>query len=655
MQSPKTISALALQLATAHRASRDGRQRRRLADAFLLLEDYLYDQGMQAGTGSHWKWWYGGQWADAVYLMRDVLAEAGRLPRQCDYFLWNWGGAEIFAETDPPSYMDFYTLDVPRLMRACLMQPEVAEQVRWLRAFKRMLERSILQPTSALKIDGCAYHHGGHYFHYAFAAVPALAATLHELSGTPWRLDADAHERVRRALLAQRLFCNQRDMPLSLSGRMPFVEYSLKILPQGLDCLARSGTPDAVRDIDPLAAAAYLRLAPEAAKREPYRSRDIGPEPEPNGCFVMPYAALVSHRRDNWLASVHGQSKYVWGTERQSKVNCFGLFQGLGHLEILAGGNPVNVKDSGEQRSGWDWRRFEGTTVPQFPLELIDKKWTTAYSPETFAGGLAHRGQGIFAMIVNQPRAGREDSQGAKELVLQRRSDPLPGLRHRLRRGHISNPDDALPEMPLQGQERGIRSHAPRRLPPHRLPRGASAGRRAAPLVPRRSAGRAIACLPGQKVTLARRHQTSREYQGPGRHRRRLPHRVDRPRQGSRRGRLRIPAGSPGKSRGDARACRTVALPGRPARSRRAPRVASGKPAMELRVLRSPTGPAARPGLAVAPGPRGRSALPGDGRPGARRRPRHHRGRPGPEPGKEGGRFRRQRRLVPPALSGRCA
>ncbi|MBM4083734.1 MAG: hypothetical protein FJ272_03005, partial [Planctomycetes bacterium] len=306
VQEPTEISSLALRVATAYRASRDADQRRRLADAFLLIEDHLYDQGMQAAAGFHWNWWYGGSWADAVFLMRDVLAAAGRLPRQCDYFLWNWGGGAIFADANPPSHMDFYTLDVPRLLRACLMRVDAAEQVRWLRAFKVMLERSILQPASALKIDGCAYHHGNHYFHYAYAAVPQLAETLQKLSATPWRLNAEAHERVRRALLAQRIFCNQRDEPLSSRGRMPFTEYSLKIRPQGLDCLARSGTPNGGQAVDPEVAAAYLRLVPEAAQKEPYRSAGIKPEPEPNGCFVMPYGALLSHRRDHWLASVHG-------------------------------------------------------------------------------------------------------------------------------------------------------------------------------------------------------------------------------------------------------------------------------------------------------------------------------------------------------------
>jgi len=270
-----------------------------------------------------------------------------------------------------------------------------------------------------MKIDGCTYHHGGHYFQYAFAAIPGLASTIQQLSDTPWRLSAQTHERVRRAMLAQRIYCNQLDVPLSLSGRKPFVEYCMRILPRGLDALARSGTPDGKQEIDAEVAAAYLRLAPGAVNEQPYARLGIKPEPEPNGAFVMPYGALLSHRRGNWLASVHGQSKYVWGTERQGKVNCFGLFQGLGHLEILAGGNPVSAKGSGREESGWDWRRFEGTTVPQLPLVKMDKGWTSKYSPEAFVGGLSHQGRhGIFAMTLNQPMPDSKTLKGRKSWFL---------------------------------------------------------------------------------------------------------------------------------------------------------------------------------------------------------------------------------------------
>jgi len=408
LRSPASMSALAYQVARAYRDSNDAQQRGRLAEAFLLIADYLHDQGFQAGSGFRGT----GLGVDAVILMRDVLAQAGRLQPHLDFLLYSSGAGAFFVEGDAyvRSNMDFYAYTVPHLLRQCFIQVEVTEQVRWLNAFKAMLERSMLQPASALKVDGSAYHHGGHYHSYAQNAFGALPRLFQELSDTPWRLSAEAHERLRRAMLAQRIYANQLDLPLSLKGRSPFAPRYGVILPgglQGLDALARLGTPDGTQEIDPEVAAAYLRLVPEAVNEEPYRSLGIAPEPEPNGTFVMPYAGLLCHRRDNWLASVKGQSKYVWGSERQAQRNCYGLFQGLGHLEILAGGTPVTAEASGREALGWDWRRFEGTTVPQLPLETIDKGWTststTVRSPETFVGGLSHQGrQGIFAMILNQ-------------------------------------------------------------------------------------------------------------------------------------------------------------------------------------------------------------------------------------------------------------
>ncbi len=418
MQTPGMMTSLASQVASAYRASRDAEQQRRLAEAFLLLADHLHDQALQAGSGFVWNWWVGGAWADAVFRMRDVLARAGRLQPHTDFLLYTYGSSDLFAEGEAPSHMDFYNLTVPALFRQCLLQVEPEEQVRWLRAFKAMLERSILQPTSALKIDGSAYHHAGHYHSYAQGAFANLPPLLRDLSGTPWRLSPEAHERLRRAMLAQRLYANLLDLPLSLTGRSPFAPGYGVIRPEGLrglDVLARCGTPDGKQAVDPEVAAAYLRLAPQAAKEEPYRALGIQPEPDPQGTFAMPYAGLLCHRRDHWLACVKGQSKYVWGTERQAQRNCYGLFQGLGNLEILAGGTPVSAKESGREAAGWDWRRFEGTTAPQLPLERISTGWTTPYSPEVFAGGLSHQGrQGVFAMVVNQPMPGKRTLKGRK-------------------------------------------------------------------------------------------------------------------------------------------------------------------------------------------------------------------------------------------------
>ncbi len=426
MQSHAAMSQLAYSLAVAYRASDEARQRERLAEAFLLLADHLHEQAFQAGSGFRSP---GPRWLETIVLMRNVLADKGRLEPHRDFVLYTSNADMLFAEDDADirSDMDFYGYYAPSLLlRLCFIQVDPAEQVRWLNAFKSMIERSILKPAGALKIDGSAWHHGGHYPSYtrgAFSRFPPLV--LKAFNDTPWRLSAEAHERFRRAMLAKRIYCNKLYWPLSTAGRSPFVGRYVAFSPGVMETMARLGSPDGEQEIDAKMASAYLRLAPEAVDEEPWRSLGIEPEPHPTGAYVMPYAGLLLHRRDNWLAAVKGQSRYVWGSERQARRNCYGLFQGLGSLEILAGGTPVTAGESGRppRGDGWDWRRFEGTTVPQLPLEDIEISWRYpphehTYSPEKFMGGLSHQGrQGVFAMIVNEDLLLRT---GARDAVAER-------------------------------------------------------------------------------------------------------------------------------------------------------------------------------------------------------------------------------------------
>ena len=203
------------------------------------------------------------------------------------------GGDSFYVIGDAPlrSNMDFYSHYARNLLDLCFIPPETTDQVRWMNAWKALLEQSLRQPSGAFKVDGAAYHHGGHYHSYAQGTFANFAKFQKNLQDTPWRMSPQAHEQLRRAMLAQRLYANRFELPLSLTGRSPFWPGYGLILPYGvkaLDALARLGSPDGKEPIDREVAAAYLRLAPEAAGKEPYLSQGIKPEPEPNGTFVMP-------------------------------------------------------------------------------------------------------------------------------------------------------------------------------------------------------------------------------------------------------------------------------------------------------------------------------------------------------------------------------
>ncbi len=399
MANAKPFAALAAQIAQAYHASNDEKQRGQLAEAFLLMADYFQDQGEALD-------------AAALTSMREVLHQAKRFDYHFEALVRSRGGDTHYVLGDAPlrSNMDFYSHYARNLMDLNFIPPAATDQVRWMNAWTAMMERSLSQPSGAFKIDGSAYHHGGHYHSYAQGAFANFAKFQKDLQDTPWRLSAAAHEQLRRAMLAQRLYANRFDLPLSLKGRSPFWPGYGLILPYGvkaLDTLGRLGSPDGKEPIDREVAAVYLRFAPEAAAKEPYLSLGVKAEPEPNGAFVMPYAALLAHRRDDWLVCVRGQSRYCWGSERQARRNCFAPFMSFGALEILAGGSPVTAKASGNDGPGWNWARFEGTTVPQLPLVDLEKAWPqgseVTRSPESFVGGLSHRGrQGVFTMVMNQ-------------------------------------------------------------------------------------------------------------------------------------------------------------------------------------------------------------------------------------------------------------
>lgn len=143
-------------------------------------------------------------------------------------------------------------------------------------------------------------------------------------------------------------------------------------------------------------------------------ARKVGAEPDPQGHWSLNYAPLAVHRRDNWMASMKGYSRYWWAFERSivdarkddRKENVFGFHDGSGSLMIFGQGKPwVNAKDSGFAHDGWDWCRIPGTTVRYFtaPQYLeIDKKgaaYNRPYSDSSFVGGVTLEDrQGMFVI-----------------------------------------------------------------------------------------------------------------------------------------------------------------------------------------------------------------------------------------------------------------
>lgn len=390
------IVSVMTRLSKAYGASTNEALRQKVGGLYALLCEQIRDQGMNAASGFTWNWYPGVPLSDANFFMREPLKAYGLLPWAAQYLEYNYGTDLVYDDNSFSPNMDYFHNDLRPKLFAALLQTNEGEKARYLRALKRRLDMDLVdQSANGFKPDGSAFHHGFHYFAYASYSVNSLVNQLDALAGGPWQVGPEALARVKKVLLNMRFYCNERDLPLSLSGRHPF---SLSLNPAALETLSRvmaqNGKPD--RDL----AMAYLRLNPVATNENLYRTQGLKPEGHPQGNLVMNYAGLLAQRRGDWLATVKGYSKYALFGEIYAKNNRFGRYLSMGYLDILSGGKPVGREGSGCAQPGWDWNRLDGTTTVHLPLEKLAAVSTgTEVIPteESFVGGLSFRGrQGLF-------------------------------------------------------------------------------------------------------------------------------------------------------------------------------------------------------------------------------------------------------------------
>ena len=101
--------------------------------------------------------------------------------------------------------MDHFHINTRYQLMGALMQEDLAEQVRCLRAYSRRLSAEILhEGANGFQPDGSTFHHNMHYFAYASYALGSLSTVIEGLSHTPFRVTPEAFARVKQAILAMR-------------------------------------------------------------------------------------------------------------------------------------------------------------------------------------------------------------------------------------------------------------------------------------------------------------------------------------------------------------------------------------------------------------------------------------------------------------------
>ncbi|MBP1963410.1 chondroitinase family polysaccharide lyase [Paenibacillus aceris] len=410
-----------LEIAVNYRSTGISSWKQDLQVMFIDLLDHMDDQGWTYGSsqgtvhhfGYNFRHYY-----PAVFLMRDELEQAGRLQRTQKTMYWFSGAGRIhtpFHEIE--GNIDIFNTTLHGILASLLILHDTPKKVRELSSFREWLSHSLLPAPglrSAYKSDGSAYHHVNHYPAYAVGGFLGVTPVIYLISGTVYRIDERAHESVRKALLALRLYSNKYEWLLSLSARHPTGKGALEVEPYKY--MALSGTPDGSKPVDEEVAATYLRLLPHGEKSEAaerFLAMRIAPEADPNGHWTMNFAALAIHRRDSWLAGARGHNRYLWANETYVSANLYGRYISHGHLQIMSQGEPINNAASGYHHDGWDWNRWPGTTTVHKPIADLRSNVRNVdtfsgfeemlLSDETYAGGLNLEGRnGMFAMKLHE-------------------------------------------------------------------------------------------------------------------------------------------------------------------------------------------------------------------------------------------------------------
>jgi len=128
------------------------------------------------------------------------------------------------------------------------------------------------------------------------------------------------------------------------------------------------------------------------------------PEPHPQGHHAYPFAAMNFHRRNQWVASVRGWSRYVWNYETLDSENRYGRYSSYGMIQIFSKGEPVTPEASGYREEGWDWTRPPGATVIRLASDDLPSPKYRIYTADPFVGGVAlEHSQGLWAMRFTDP------------------------------------------------------------------------------------------------------------------------------------------------------------------------------------------------------------------------------------------------------------
>ena len=401
-----------------------------------------------------------GGFLQSIFLMREPLAELGLLDRYrrvARNLVVNNGtlhGA-FFAvareeagigHPDPlPRERHFYLnadgmrLFVDYFIPYFLLIEDPAERRSMEAILREVISVNVaLRPgiQDTIKPDGTGFHHGGAYVGaYSPFTFESFARLLYLLHGTDFHTPRNV-EAVKLALESFRIMVHKYTVSSALRGRLieGDGDAAATAVTRAMALLAH---PDGGGDremharfnefFDPGYFFSRKRLEAYHAGRRGVPIRGLGiyrlvdevldsraAAEVPWGVEIQPYAAAAFFRRDGWLVTAKGFSRYLWDYEGplEKRQNSFGQNWSYGLLQVFSGGDPVSESGSGyDLKNGWDWYHVPGTTASHYAIERrsygdVVKARRQAgirrrdpqrnYNSRTFVGGVTLGDHGFF-------------------------------------------------------------------------------------------------------------------------------------------------------------------------------------------------------------------------------------------------------------------
>jgi chondroitin-sulfate-ABC endolyase/exolyase len=397
---------------------------KQLKAMFMQLYLHAEEQGIAAGSGLgtiHHSGYSFRNYYPALYLMKEVLTENGKLKDAMQSMQWYAATGEVLLKPEMPGMdMDAFNTTALGRLASILMMNDSPEKMVYLHSFVRWLDNGLLPSPGlmgAFKIDGAVMHHCNNYPAYGIGGIGGASLLTWLFSGTDFHVSENGHANLKKAMQTMRFYCNTEEWAVSISGRHP--KGTEKLIPLYYAYMALSGTPDGQQRIDEEMARTYLRLTDYDDQPSKYRKylleEGFTPEVTPQGNLTVNYGCLTVHRRAQWMATAHGFSRYLWAAEHYIGANYYGRYLSHGSLFIQTGSPESLITNAtgGYQQQGWDWNSIPGTTATHLPLDLLKANILNVdtcsgyeemlHSDEAFAGGISQEQKnGVFAMKLHE-------------------------------------------------------------------------------------------------------------------------------------------------------------------------------------------------------------------------------------------------------------